>query len=218
MTPSHIRRISLTGGIASGKSLVGDYLQRKGIPVIDADQVVHTLLRSDTALQAQIRQAFGDECLNDDGSVNRAQVGSVVFGDVDKRRQLEQWIHPKVRQAMNVFYETQQAAGQSIGVALIPLLFESRLQDLYDEIWLIQTTEALQQQRLAEHRSMEDDAALARIQSQMPFEDKHTALRKHPCGHLLMNTGSPEALYQQVDDLLAIPHPWIASRHKHPNS
>lgn len=198
--PSSIRRIGLTGGIASGKTLAGQYLESKGIPVIDADAVVHDLLQNDPTIQGNIRKHFGDVVFDETGAVNRQALGAQVFSNPEQRQLLESWIHPAVRQRVESFYQAHSQ--EALGVALIPLLFESRLEALYDEVWLIAVDQATQLKRLTEHRGMSSAEALARIQSQMPLAEKQQCLAQHTCGRLLLNEGSPEALYRQLDALL----------------
>ena len=159
------RRIALTGGIACGKSLAGDYLRQQGISVIDADDVVHQLLREDETLKAKIRAEFGPEVFTPEGYVDRPQLGRQVFGNVAQRKLLESWIHPETRAVIERFYQQNQDA--AMGVSIIPLLFESKLEDRYDEIWLLQTDEATQLERLLQKRGMSREDALARIQNQM---------------------------------------------------
>ena len=201
---SLLRKIVLTGGIASGKSLVGAYLREKGIPVIDADDVVHQLLRDDEALKAKIRAEFGPAVFTPGGAVDRPALGQQVFGDaperVARRKLLESWIHPETRAVMEQFYEEHAEA--PLGVAIIPLLFESNLEHRYDEVWLLLSTPETQLNRLLQKRGMTEEAALARIYNQMPAAEKLARARQHPCHALLDNNQEPVQLYQQIDTLL----------------
>lgn len=196
MTAS-IRRVALTGGIASGKSLVGDHLRAQGIPVIDADDVVHQLLREDIELKDAIRQEFGDEVFDANGQVIRPQLGAMVFQSVPRRKLLESWIHPKTRQKIDAFYQENHQA--TLGVSIIPLLFESNLEGLYDEVWLLDTDEATQLARLLEKRGMTEADALARIRNQMPMSQKRERARQCPCHFIFQNTGSSRELLQSID-------------------
>jgi dephospho-CoA kinase len=203
--PSKRRRIALTGGIASGKTLVGDYLQKKNIPVIDADALVHQLLREDAKILAKLRDTFGPAAFDADDHVDRKKLGALVFEDTDKRRLLESWIHPKVRDLIDDFDRRHQA--HPVTVSIIPLLFESCLQDRYDEVWLIETSEAVQLQRLLEKRHMSEAEAVARLRSQMPTEEKRRCLEAHACGRSIRNAGAPQDVYAQIDQLLAAAMP-----------
>jgi dephospho-CoA kinase len=195
------RRIALTGGIASGKSLVGDYLIQKGIPVIDADLVVHQLLREDEALKTKIRAEFGPEVFTQEGEVDRPKLGQLVFADTVRRKLLESWIHPKTREFIEQFYI--QNAHAAVAVSIIPLLFESQLENHYDEVWLLQTDEETQLARLTDKRGMPREDALARIHNQMPFSEKLTRAQAHPCHVLFLNNADSERLYREIDQQLS---------------
>lgn len=195
-----IRRIVLTGGIACGKSLAGNYLKAKGIPVIDADDVVHELLREDEALKSQIRAEFGDDIFDEQGQIIRPALGKTVFASPERRKLLESWIHPKTRAVIEDFY--QRHGNEQAGVSIIPLLFESRLADRYDEVWLLDTPPETQLRRLTEQRGMTETDAMARLRNQMSREEKAERTRQHPGGRMIANEGSPEALYERLDELV----------------
>lgn len=195
------RRIALTGGIACGKSVVGDYLRQRGIPVIDADDVVHGMLRNDEGLKANIRQEFGEAVFDETGGVNRPRLGERVFADAPKRKLVESWIHPKIRETMLAFFAEHQA--RPLVVAIIPLFFESNLEPYYDEIWLLETEEQTRLERLLQNRGMSREEALARMKSQMPAEEKRRRAEQCACYHILDNNGPPDALLRQVESILA---------------
>jgi dephospho-CoA kinase len=195
------RRIALTGGIACGKSLVGEALRERGIPVIDADDVVHRLLREDEALKAKIRQEFGSEVFTSEGYVDRPRLGRTIFGDVARRKLLESWIHPETRTVIERFHEENRDA--PIVVSIIPLLFESGLEERYDEVWLLLTDEATQLRRLLEKRGMSREDALARIRNQMPAEEKARRTRQQASHAIWENNGEPADLLRQLDARLA---------------
>jgi dephospho-CoA kinase len=195
------RKIALTGGIACGKSLAGHYLRQKNIPVIDADDVVHQLLREDEALKAKIRAEFGAEVFTPEGYVDRPKLGQFIFGPtaerIARRKLLESWIHPETRAVIDQFY--LQNANAPLGVSIIPLLFESGLEHRYDEVWLLQTDVPTQLERLLQTRGMSHADAMARIQNQMPAAEKAERAKQHPCHYLLQNNGDPAQLYQQLE-------------------
>lgn len=195
-----LKKIALTGGIASGKSLAAEFLQTRGIPVIDADAVVHDLLRTDPALQARIRRTFGDTVFDHQGQVDRKALGGRVFQDAGLRRQLESWIHPQVRERIEAFFEAHR--DRSMAVALIPLLFESDLARHYDEIWLIDTPPELQIERLRRYRAMGEADARARIDNQMPMAEKRCRAQALPNAHIITNTGEPRDMFAQIERLL----------------
>lgn len=195
-----IRRVALTGGIASGKSLVGEYLKSQDIPVIDADDVVHTLLREDDELKVKIRSHFGKTVFREDGTINRPALGAIVFRDPEKRQLLESWIHPKTRETIEKFF--QQHQHEPLGVAIIPLLLETGTERHYDEVWLLEADEAQQIERLMTKRNMTREEAQARLNSQMPLSEKRQRVQQHGTAAILDNRGTPEALLSQVESLL----------------
>src|SRR5690348_8486826 len=95
------RAIAVSRGIASAKTLLGDSLMAQGIPVIDADAVVHRLLREDDVLKAHIRETFGEHIFQEDGSPDRQKLAAIVFQDTERRACLERWIHPSVREEID---------------------------------------------------------------------------------------------------------------------
>lgn len=194
-------RVALTGGIASGKSLAGAFLKSRNIPVIDADDVVHALLKEDVELRRQIRAEFGKAVFLPDGGVNRPALGAIVFKDPAKRKRLESWIHPKTREVIEEFYRQNQHA--PLAVSIIPLLFESGLEDRYDEVWLLESDEAQQIERLMQHRHMTRDDAEARIRNQMPLAEKRRRTMLHRAYEILDNRGEPEALLAQIEKRLS---------------
>ncbi len=199
VTPS-VCKVALTGGIASGKSLVTEYLQQCGVATLDADAVVHQLLNEDTALKAKIYQVFGQDVFTSQGEVDRNALGQRVFSDVQQRKLLESLIHPKVRERVQAFFQTH--GHEKLAVAVIPLLFESGLQARYDHVWLVTATREQQVERLMQHRGMSREEAEARIQSQMPLAEKLQQLKRCQNAAIIDNTGTPEATRQQVQRLL----------------
>ncbi len=194
-------RIALTGGIASGKSLAGDYLKSRGIPVIDADDVVHGLLREDAALKASILETFGSAVFDESGAVNRPALGLQVFQHPERRKLLESWIHPKTRQKIEAFFV--EHAAEPAAVAIIPLLFESGMAERYDQVWLLDTDPAVQLDRLVQKRGMTEADALARIHSQFSRAERQALTGQHAGGVILENTSTPEVLYQHLAKLIA---------------
>lgn len=190
------RKIALTGGIACGKSLAGDYLQKLGIPVIDADHVVHQLLKEDLTLKRQIQEEFGPAIFNAAGEIDRVQLGKAVFGNLDKRKLLESWIHPKTREQIEAFYRRHSEDPKV--VAIIPLLFESGIEKYYDEVWLLETEPDMQLDRLLNHRGMSREDAQARILSQMPSDIKRQRAELHGCYCIINNSSTPDMLYAEI--------------------
>lgn len=168
MKPSKPYVVGLTGGIACGKSHVSRELRALGVPVMDADAISHGLTGPGGAALPAIREAFGEGVF--EGEVlNRKALGALVFSDDEKRRQLEGILHPLILQTM--LEET--AASQAPIVAWdVPLLYETGLDRQCDEVWCVYITLGEQLKRVMHRDHLSQQAAQARIDSQMSMEEK----------------------------------------------
>ena len=164
--------VGLTGGIASGKSEAAKYLESLGAHCIDADAISHFLTGADGPLLTDIRQVFGDEVFHEDGTLDRAALAEIVFNDDDKRRALDGITHPSIQKAMLDEVEAAEKAGEKLVFLNVPLLFETGMDTLCDETWLINTDPDLQLSRLMERDGFDEDQAQSRVRSQMSAEDK----------------------------------------------
>lgn len=135
--------IGLTGGIASGKSTVSEMLKKRGIPVIDADLIAREVVEVGKKAYTEIVNAFGKEILNEDLTINRARLGSIVFQNEDKREKLNSIVHPEVRLEMKRRQEQLISEGAKAVVLDIPLLFESNLKHLVDKVIVVYTEEKI---------------------------------------------------------------------------
>ncbi|MFM7087892.1 MAG: dephospho-CoA kinase [Cyanobium sp.] len=198
------RRIGLTGGIASGKSSVGALLQAHGWPVLDADLYARQALAPGSpgarALLARhgaaVRQSpSGSGSESEPVAIDRAALGRIVFADAAERRWLEQLVHPLVRAHFTAELERLQNAATV--VLMIPLLFETGLETLCSEVWLVDCEPQQQLQRLMARNGLPEAEAQARLEAQWPLA------RKRPLAdRLIDNRGTPEALVAQVQALL----------------
>ncbi|GMB07370.1 dephospho-CoA kinase [Thermolongibacillus altinsuensis] len=189
--------IGLTGGIASGKSTVAAMLRQLHIPVIDADEIARKATAIDGEAYEPIIRAFGKEILQKDGTIDRLKLGSIVFHDENKRKLLNEIVHPIVRKKMLQQKEVYIQQGKQTIVLDIPLLFESRLEHLVDRIIVVYVNEAIQLQRLMKRNGFSVEEAKARIRSQMPLEEK---VKKADA--IIDNNGTIEETQQQLHDLL----------------
>jgi len=158
-----VLRVGLTGGIGSGKSEVSRRLATYGAVVIDADALAREAVAPGTDGLAEVVDLFGPEVLAADGSLDRAALGTLVFGDSTARRRLEQVIHPKVR-ARAAELEAQ-APADAVVVHDIPLLVETGQADDFDRVVVIDAPDAVRVERLAA-RGMDADEAHRRIAAQ----------------------------------------------------
>jgi dephospho-CoA kinase len=187
-------KVALTGGIATGKSYVLARLTDRGIPTIDADDVVHAALGRGTATTRAIATQFGTTFLKADGSVDRKLVAEKVFADPVARRQLEAIVHPAVYAAILSWFDTLNTA---LGVASIPLLYETGRERDFDVVVVTACQPEVQLQRLMERDGLSGEQARQRIAAQMPAEDK--AAR----GQFVIRTeGSTANTDRQVEELI----------------
>ena len=190
------RRIGLTGGIASGKSSVGHWLERQGLPVLDADQFAREALEPGRDATNTVLQRYGSTVQAEGGvAIDRAALGRIVFQDPAERHWLEQLIHPIVRDRFNQAL-TLHAKTPAV-VLMIPLLFEAGLESLCSEIWLVDCNESQQLERLITRDGLSAEAAQARIDAQWPLSRKRGL-----ADHVIANQGQPGAWRAQAVGLL----------------
>ncbi|MCM3002767.1 dephospho-CoA kinase [Priestia koreensis] len=190
--------IGLTGGIASGKSTVSNMLKEMNIPVIDADVIAREVVEPGEKAYEQIVEAFGEEILAADKTLNRVKLGSMIFADEQKRTTLNGIVHPAVRQSMLSQKETLIEANEPIIVLDIPLLFESNLTHLVDKVLLVYVDESVQLERLIKRNDLSEQEATNRIASQMKL------IEKVPLADAVINNnGSVEETKQQLLSVLA---------------
>ena len=181
------RRIGLTGGIASGKSSVGRLLAERGLPVLDADRFAREALAPGSAGARAVLARYG--------TLDRAALGRIVFGDAAERSWLEHLVHPLVRERFNAALEQLEA--EPAVVLMIPLLFETGLETLCSEVWLVDCEEPQQLERLLARNPLSEAEARERIAAQWPLA------RKRPLAdRLIDNRGCQATLVPQVEALL----------------
>ncbi|GCD81564.1 dephospho-CoA kinase [Parageobacillus thermoglucosidasius] len=185
--------IGLTGGIASGKSTVTKMIRELGIPVIDADQIARDVVKMGEEAYNQIIQAFGQEILQEDGEIDRAKLGAIVFHNEQERKKLNAIVHPAVRRRMLAEKEAYVQKGAKTVVLDIPLLFESELTHLVDKTIVVYVDDDVQLERLMKRNGFSKEEALARIQAQMPLREK---VKKADA--VIDNNGTIEETKQQL--------------------
>ena len=164
--------IGLTGSIATGKSTVSNMFKSLNIPVVDADKIARQVVEPDTETYSEIIEVFGEEILHDDRTLNRKTLGQLVFSNEEKRKQLNEIIHPAIRKEMLRQRDNLIKLGNRCVVLDIPLLFESKLMHFVDKIIVVYVDEAVQLKRLMERDGYSIDEAKQRIQAQMPVSKK----------------------------------------------
>jgi len=186
------RIIGLTGGIATGKTTVSDYLaSHYQFPVFDADIFAREAVAPGTPALDAIATRFGSDILLPDGNLNRRALGAIIFADPSERQWLEAQIHPQVRAR---FTDAIARCKRNTLVLAIPLLFEAHLEDLVTEIWVVACPPGIQLSRLIRRDRLTPDRARDRIAAQMPLADK---IDRADC--VLDNSRTVEHLLHQVD-------------------
>ena len=189
-------RIGLTGGIASGKSLVAAELAARGAVVIDADVLAREVVEPGTPGLAAIADRFGAEVLTDEGRLDRTALGRIVFTDPAARHDLEAIVHPAVRRRAAALEAA--ADPDAIVVHVIPLLVETGQQDDFDLCVVVDVDPAVQRARLRIRDQLDDAAIDARLAAQATREQRVAAADR-----VLDNSGSVTELRQQIDQIWA---------------
>ncbi|MFB4210683.1 dephospho-CoA kinase [Shouchella sp. JSM 1781072] len=189
--------IGLTGGIASGKSFVSTYLSEKGLPIIDADKIARQVVEPGTPALEQIVNQFGEKILQTDGHLDRKALGSIVFASEEKRNQLNRIVHPAVREKMLHDAAAYKEEGYDTIIFDIPLLVESHLFHLVDQVWIVYVDEETQLTRLMERDGSTREEALQRIRAQIPLDQKIQY-----GDQVIKNSGTKQETAQQIDQLL----------------
>jgi len=186
------RIIGLTGGIATGKTTVSNYLaHRYQLPVLDADIYAREAVQVGSPVLSKICDRYGSGVQLPDGTLNRKRLGEIVFSNPAQRQWLEQQIHPYVRDR---FQSDLNILVAPTLVFVVPLLFEAGMTDLVTEIWVVSCSAEQQLRRMIERDRLSLEQAQARINSQIPLEEKVAR-----ADVVLDNSSTPEALLKQVD-------------------
>jgi len=165
-------RVGLTGGIATGKSYVAERLASRGIPVIDADVIAREVVAPGTPGHAAVLARFGPAVVASNGQLDRKALGDIVFNDEAARRDLEGIIHPAVRARVDAWFGDLARGGAPVGLAVIPLLFETGREADFDIVAVTTCNDAEQERRLMGRDRSTREAARARIAAQWPQADK----------------------------------------------
>lgn len=190
--------IGLTGGIGAGKSTVSDFLKEKGYIVIDADAIAHQITEKGAAALKKIALCFGADILQKDGSLNRKKLASIVFGDEEKKKQLEQITTMEVVEIIkNQLNDLRKGGKYDIIFVDAPLLFETGADKLTDCVWLVDADIEVRISRVMDRDQASREEVKNRIQTQMSSEEK-----KRRSAEIIDNSKGKEELYQQVEYLL----------------
>ena len=191
-----VRRVALTGGIATGKSYVRARFEALGVPTIDADRLARDAVAPGTAGLAGVVARFGREVLQADGSLDRQRLAQIVFADPEARCALEAIVHPEVRRATDQWFASLDAQKVPCAIADIPLLYEVSRDRDFDTVIVVACDPDTQRRRLVARDGMSDAAARQRISTQLPIDRKVGR-----ADYVILTDGSFEATDRQVTDV-----------------
>ena len=188
--------IGITGGIASGKSTVTNFLRKQGFQVVDADAVVHQLQKPGGRLFQALVQHFGQEIILENGELNRPLLASLIFSNTEEREWSKRTQGEIIREELARLRD-QLAHTEEIFFMDIPLLFEQDYSAWFDETWLVYVEPDVQMERLMKRDQLSKDLAISRLSAQWSLEEK-----KGLASQVIDNNGSQDQLLAQVNSLL----------------
>ena len=184
-----MKRVALTGGIATGKSHVLEAFAALGAPTLDADEIARMVVEPGEPAALALRARFGDAFIHPDGALDRARVATVVFRDPAARRDLEAIVHPPVRERISRWQSDQEEAGAKFAIVAIPLLFETGRECDVDQVVVTTCTRETQRARLLA-RGLSETEADDRLAAQLP-----SARKEEGADHII----STEGTYAETD-------------------
>ena len=169
------RRIGLTGGIASGKTTITNYIRKhKNIPILDADNLSRELIKPNTYGYKKILDYFGNEIIdnkkNTEKEINRTLLRKIIFKNSESKKWIEKLLHPLIKEKM--IEECIQHKNNQTILLVIPLLFEAKFEDICTEIWLVKCPKELQKKRLINRDKISEKEANKYINLQLSFAEK----------------------------------------------
>ena len=192
----HLRRVALTGGIATGKSHVRAEFARLGVPTIDSDLLAREAVAPGSPGLAAVVDHFGREMLDRSGALDRQKMATRVFADADARKALEAIVHPEVRRMTDEWFARLDAVSHPYAVADVPLLYEVNRDGDFDLVIVVSCDPEVQLQRLMKRDDLSEADARQRIATQLPIADK--VARAH---HVIRTDEGFEETNQQVAQL-----------------
>lgn len=189
--------IGLTGGMGTGKSTVAGLLRKRGLPVVDADLIAREVVEPGTSGLEEIVKVFGRGVLDQNGRLDRKRLGQIVFGDSRRLSQLETILHPRIRTAVDLSRAKFESLGHKIAFYDVPLLFEKKMEDLFDSVIVVSCNPNNQVSRIQSRTGLSLEEIEARIKAQMNLAEKCRRAT-----YVLQNDSSLEDLKKAVDKLL----------------
>ncbi|MNJ37088.1 Dephospho-CoA kinase [compost metagenome] len=188
--------IGLTGGIATGKSTVSRMLVKRGAVLIDADVIAREVMEPGHPVLLAVQKRFGAAVIHKDGTLNRKKLGEIVFSDPEERKALNEITHPAIRAEMRTrMADFEEAQPGRLVVVDIPLLYESGLDTMFDQVMVVYVPREIQLSRLMERDGLTLEQAEARIRAQMDIEWK-----KERADILIDNSLGLDKTESQIED------------------
>lgn len=192
--------VGLTGGIASGKSLVARVFKAMGAHIIDADRIVHELIAPGEEAWKEIRDHFGNDILLPDGSIDRRRLGGIIFDDPKERQWLNACLHPRVFEVyLKLVRRIMDRAPESVVVFDAALLIETGFHRRMDRTVVVYAEIEQQIERLVSRDGLTREQAMKRIESQMPLNKK-----REYADYVIENTGSREEAEQKAREVFGM--------------
>ncbi|HBK97941.1 MAG TPA: dephospho-CoA kinase [Microcoleaceae bacterium UBA10368] len=205
MSDRIVRIIGLTGGIATGKTAISNYLaDTYKFPILDADIYAREAVHPGSPILNSIVERYGPSILLSDGYLNRPELGNIIFCNPAERQWLEQQIHPYVRRRLIEATQSYISPSSLVStstltvVLVVPLLFEAKMTDLCTEIWVVYCSPSVQLERLMQRDGLSCDRALARIKTQLPLDQKC-----QKADVVLDNSSTLDSLFIQVNAIVS---------------
>lgn len=160
-------KIAITGGIATGKSLVEKLFRDNGAATLDTDEVVHDLLENNKSVINKVKELFSSRdggIINHTGYIDRKKIGKIVFNDKQALKELENILHPEVKLAVKAFFAENNE--KELAVVSVPLLYEAGMEKMFDYVIVVITNDEIRLERLIRKRGMTQEDALKRMSAQ----------------------------------------------------
>ena len=189
--------LGVTGGIASGKTVVAKMLEELGAPLIDFDVLARQVVKPGKPAFTLIVDYFGREVLQGDGTLDRKKLSKIVFQDTEKRNQMEGFTHPPIYEAfLKRVKAITEKAPEAIIQAVVPLLIEKNLQSIFDKVLVVYVPEEQQIERLVERDGISRKEAAHMLKAQLPINEKLAY-----ADFVVHNKGSMEGTRKQVEEV-----------------
>lgn len=190
--------IGLTGGIGSGKTEASKYLFLHGAHILDADKISREMVYTGSETLKEIVQFFGEDILHQEGSLDRKKLGNIVFSDEKSLKQLNAIMHKRIiSEVKDQLEQLNKLNSKQIVVVDAPLLIETGLNSLVDQVWVVDIPEDIQIQRIKKRDHLFESEIKKRIKSQLPRKE-----RIQYADVILDNSGEINDLYKQIDKAL----------------